>query len=549
MRQTQIRGGILCAFISTAVLTPFGVAREIPLTGRWEGEILFPGRPSVFQVDIEKEQGWLSTHGATAFPLSKTTSESGEIRLELWVGQEVVRFRGRNEPAGLQGTATVIGLAGVVLAEGPFLLRRLPEPPEAHSRDERWRQDLDVVLTRFLPYDRSFSPDARAEIRQRIERLKESAAHETDAHLMVELARTIALGGNAHTRLYLVRNRTEVRRLPIRVWWFRDGFYVVRAAPGYEDLVGCRVEKIGRTKIDAAAKRVRGIKPGNTSWQRYMASYMLTSPEILAGVGILHDAERVPLELRCSGAKAKRSIEPLVLQRTSSSVESWWDLAPESKRHEGTPFSALSAEKAPLFLRRPDVHYWLEYLPQSGILYFQYNRAQEMNNGPSLGEFGEQLLSAADRASLAALVVDLRFNTGGNANLAIPLMKSLRERTKDKKVFVITGRATFSAGISHTAQWKEWGATIVGEPAGDELDWWAEGGNIELPNSKLTVHYSNGFHGYSKRDYPERRPYFVDFDVDTLAPDIPVEMTWGEYSNGRDPAMDAIDSGRLALQR
>ena len=35
-----------------------------------------------------------------------------------------------------------------------------------------------------------------------------------------------ALGGNAHTRLYLVRNRTEVRRLPLRVWHFRDGFRV-----------------------------------------------------------------------------------------------------------------------------------------------------------------------------------------------------------------------------------------------------------------------------------------------------------------------------------
>jgi hypothetical protein len=114
---------------------------------------------------------------------------------------------------------------------------------------------------------------------------------------------------------------------------------------------------------------------------------------------------------------------------------------------------------------------------------------------------------------------------------------------------VITGRATFSAGISHTAQWKEWGATIVGEPVGDELDWWAEGGNLELPNSKLTVHYSNGFHGYSKRDYPERRPYFVDFEVDTLAPDIRAEMTWSEYASGRDPSMERIEAALARTKR
>ena len=122
-----------------------------------------------------------------------------------------------------------------------------------------------------------------------------------------------------------------------------------------------------------------------------------------------------------------------------------------------------------------------------------------MSEGPSLESFGQQLLQAAGRADLSALVLDLRFNTGGNGNLAASLMKGLDEKLKSTPVFVITGRATFSAGVLHTAQWKEWGATIVGEPVGDELDWWAEGGSIELPNSKLTLHYSNGFHGYSKR--------------------------------------------------
>ena len=129
----------------------------------------------------------------------------------------------------------------------------------------------------------------------------------------------------------------------------------------------------------------------------------------------------------------------------------------------------------------------------------------------------------------------------GTLNLATPLMKSLQEKLAEKKVFVITGRATFSAGITHAAQWKQWGAKVVGEHVGDELDFWAEGGNVELPNSKLTVHYSNGFHGYSRREYPERKPYFLDLDVDTLAPDFPVETTWAEYLSGRDPAMELIE--------
>jgi hypothetical protein len=516
-------------FVTTAA------AQTSTPAGRWEGEIQLPRRPIVALVDFDTKQGWLGVTGSTAFPVNLLKADAEEIHFELRLPRETISFRAAKVAEGLRGTATVGD------QQGSFLLRRLAEPSPARSREEAWRQDLDVVLTRFLPYDRSFSDAARVELRRRVQELQASVARRSDAEMMVELARAVALGGNAHTRLYLVRNRTEVRRLPIRVWWFRDGLYVVRATEEHRPLLGCRVEKIGGMNANAAAGKVRGVKAGNASWQRYMSSYMLTSAEILLGSGVVDQAERIPFELSCAGKKMKRTLGPLPLQKSSASVEAWWDLSPFAQRNESTPLSALAAAKTPLYLRNPDVHYWFEHLPQSRILYFQYNRSEGMKDGPSLADFGRELLEAAGRSDVEALVVDLRFNTGGNLDLATPLMKSLREKLSGKRIFVITGRATFSAGISHAAQWKQWGAKIVGEPVGDELDMWAEGGNVELPNSKLTVHYSNGFHGYSKRDYPERKPYFLDLDVDTLEPDVRVEPTWKDYVSGRDPAMAWIE--------
>ena len=64
----------------------------------------------------------------------------------------------------------------------------------------------------------------------------------SDAELLVQTARAVALGGNAHTRLYLVRNRTEVRRLPLRVWHFRDGYRVCAAVEGAYVLSATRTE-------------------------------------------------------------------------------------------------------------------------------------------------------------------------------------------------------------------------------------------------------------------------------------------------------------------
>jgi hypothetical protein len=107
---------------------------------------------------------------------------------------------------------------------------------------------------------------------------------------------------------------------------------------------------------------------------------------------------------------------------------------------------------------------------------------------------------------------------------------------------VITGRATFSAGITPVAMLRErTKVMIVGEPVGDVLETWSEGGNYLLPHTKLTMHYTNGFHSYTPREYPDRKPYwYPDLSVTEVGPDIPVEVTLAQYLAGKDPALEAI---------
>jgi hypothetical protein len=80
-----------------------------------------------------------------------------------------------------------------------------------------------------------------------IANLKTSATTLDDRHLIVALARTLAAIGNAHTRLYLVRNRTDLHRLPICVWWFRDKLNIIRTLPEQSDLLGCEVVRIANS--------------------------------------------------------------------------------------------------------------------------------------------------------------------------------------------------------------------------------------------------------------------------------------------------------------
>jgi hypothetical protein len=200
--------------------------------------------------------------------------------------------------------------------------------------------------------------------------------------------------------------------------------------------------------------------------------------------------------------------------------------------------TALPADAAPLYLKYPDRHYWVEYLSDSDIVYVQYNRSQPMPAEPMV-DFIRRVTGLFDSHPVRGLIVDVRFNTGGDLGVGTPLVETLAGLLKGRPVVAIVGRNTFSAGITHAVQWKQLAnAYIVGEPVGDDLDMWAEGGNLLLPNSRLTVHYANGFHTYSKKEYPAFRPYFADFNIESLAPDMGVEPTWPAYMLGHDRALE-----------
>jgi hypothetical protein len=155
-------------------------------------------------------------------------------------------------------------------------------------------------------------------------------------------------------------------------------------------------------------------------------------------------------------------------------------------------------------------------------------------------DFIRRVTALLDEHQVKGFIVDVRFNTGGDLGVGRPLVEKLAPRLQNVPVVVLTGRATFSAGISHTAQWKQFAhAAIVGEPIGDNIDLWGEGGNLVLPNSGLTVHYANGFHKYSQKDYPAFKPYFAELNVATLQPDLVVEPTWSQYLAGEDPVLQA----------
>jgi hypothetical protein len=457
----------------------------------WEGKIFDPQRPIIADIDFADRTATFSSTGSRSWPVVAEPTTGEAIRFAV---------QGSGWKFVFEGAVTddvIKGEVAVSKQKLPFVLRRLPSLPKPQNRVEAWQQDIAILRTRFIQYDRSFSPEARAEFLRQLKTIDTHLPVSSDQQVMVALARGLALAHNGHTRLYLMRNRTEVSRIPLRIWWFNDELYIIRADGNTASLLGCNILKIGSHPVDEAFAKVEDIDAGSGTWKRYMSSYFLTSPDILFGAGLIPSSEAESLTISCKGVQREVSLPASPLERTNVPDEAWHDLAPGY--NDQTQMCARLDRNLPLYLQKPTENYWFTYLPKDEVLYLQYNRAQASTNGPSPLQFEETVEQTIDQHHPRAIVFDLRFNTGGDGFMAEPLLKMIASKTPRLKVFEITGRSTFSAGIMAAAELREWAhATVVGEPAGDGLHFWAEGGNLVLPNSGLAAHYANGF---DRRDH------------------------------------------------
>ena len=132
------------------------------------------------------------------------------------------------------------------------------------------------------------------------------------------------------------------------------------------------------------------------------------------------------------------------------------------------------------------------------------------------------------------LIIDLRWNNGGNTYLLPPLINALVRAPKINReggLFVIIGRRTFSAAGNAAAYiQRQTNAIFVGEPTGAKPNSLGDEAYFMLPYSKLAASVADV---YWQGSWPQ------DFRK-WIAPQIFVEPTFEAYRSNHDAAMDAI---------
>jgi len=427
-----------------------------------------------------------------------------------------------------------------------FLLPLFAQAQEPSARrHQQWREDLQYLKERFPAYDKTLTPFSflnPADSNKRylaahknvvedfiagIDSLQRHTERLSDEAIMIGMCRLIALSPNAHTRLYLFRVRTVLNNLPIGIGWFEDDVYITAAPPAYKGLPGARIRAINGVEIDSVKKRVDELISGNASWKRYMSLYFLRSPQVMKGLGLSNSGDTMQLTLLLPNGKESTVTLKADFVPQTRPQEIWKDLSPVTVKRDSLQH-VLAKTALPLYLSQTHTHYWYTHLEQEGLLYLQFNRTE---NSPSntFSSFIDSLVARMKDQPYRKFVLDLRFNTGGNNDIAAKGLHQLAAHVKDKAVYIFTGPATFSAGITTASLVKQLtGAKVVGEPVGDGLIYLSEGGNVILPHSKLYAHYANGIHvSYPSKGF-------------SLQPDQAVAIRFADYLKGQDPLLQYV---------
>lgn len=400
------------------------------------------------------------------------------------------------------------------------------------------REDLAYLATVFADREQSFTTQSRAVFEARLAALESSVASMSHDAFIAGIQWAVAAADNGHTET--LSHEHQRLRLPVALEWFADGLYVIAARPGYEALLGARVEFIEAASPEELLATLDSYAPGTDEHVRIISGYFLERPELLAAIGQAGNADRLNFTFALpDGTDLERTLPGQFGESTAN--------ADDARR------ILDDIDPLPLYLRDPGQSALWMWLPELDAIYVRINQ----NHDKALPEKLEEVLTVIRDTTPRNVIVDLRLNGGGNYELTAPFAETLPGLIPDDgRLVLVVGNRTFSAGIVTAAILKSRGGrrvSVVGERIGDELQFWSEGDFLALPNSGLRIHYSDGYHDWANgfdpqdpRNHTNPRIAAVNqrhsAAAGNLDPDISVSLTFGDYAVGRDPVMAKLPS-------
>jgi tetratricopeptide (TPR) repeat protein len=441
------------------------------------------------------------------------------------------------------GTALVFAFVAIV-SLGEVASASKPRPPT------EWQSSLDAVVATIEkvhpePFKRisreKFAADAR-DLRAAMPRLSEAEAFVRLAELVAELQ-------DGHTTLTPDGRPAFSLWFPVRFYRFTDGVFVTAVGSTHAELAGAKVLSIGSMPASEAADRAANVFGANNEFGRMENIFALSNGRIMQGLGIIGDPKRLPLRL-----KTKDGREISIVLDAYDSKDSSFDwrfksevFGPRAYTPDAANVDYVSAfdrpsqdfrdhvrSDFPLHLRQRS-YYLAADVPEHDSYYVQINFISD-DPKEDFSTFTKRFMHQLDAHPRRNLIVDLRYNPGGDGSKAVKFIHEFIKREDNppwKSLYVLTGRKSFSATIIFLSAFlTHTDAVLIGEPAGAGLNHDGDAQDFNLVGG-ITLHCATLRHELSRSDDKS----------DVIAVGIPAQFDSATYFSGGDPALNLIFSG------
>ena len=317
------------------------------------------------------------------------------------------------------------------------------------------------------------------------------------------LAKILASAHIGHNSIF----PDDPQTLPLAFEWSGEGPVVTAASAELKSAIGKRVLKVGDLSPAAFLEVVTPYLSFETEgWRNLMAGQAMRRRTLLELLNLVQDGK---VSLTVEGSKGPTVVEvPFTPAQTQL-----------------IPLREALDLPVPLAGSHPEErYYWRQFLADPQTLYVQYRQCAD---DPKLkfADFAAQTLAQIDESRPRRVIVDLRFNQGGNSSLLSPLTAGLASRRKTIGApLVLIGPDTFSSGVMGANELRQNAkARLVGTTTGGLLGGYGEAPSRRLPYSRLSVQWTIKY-------FPSPEP---------VRPDITVITTASDLRAGRDPVLEA----------
>jgi hypothetical protein len=421
------------------------------------------------------------------------------------------------------------------------------------ATEAQWRRDIDVIVENISAlHPRPWTEIGRLSFLRQAEALKSELPRLSEEQRVVRAMRLVALIGDRATALE-PDNPTFNEWYPIRLYQFTDGYFVTAAHRSVADLAGAQIVAIGGRPVAEAMEIARGLLSANGIAERTERLYAIHNSGLMRGAGLADADGRLRIRARlASGRMVDRALTPArtdsQLYASGGSPFIWADLSEPYGTPLGTHDDWFTAyrnlpamafrtpdDARPLHLRHRRV-FFAQALPAQEAYYAQINymsnSAQE-----TFEDFFQRMMREVDAARPRRLIIDLRFNAGGDGSKAIMMAQEIVRRGPDtpwRELYILVGRRTGGAAISGLDAFvRNTPATIIGEPTGGQYNSISDSRSFAYPDTHIRVSVAVTTGQMSESN---------DLS-DTILPDIPAPFSFADWRAGRDPAIDPILSG------